>query len=94
MSRAQSLSSKIYASPTYREGYGAGSKAAHLRRADFNPYQPQDLRYLGWMDAFYDAWSARRVEISRASEHRDIFRRNSTAEAVVPSTGHDAHMEH
>jgi hypothetical protein len=80
----QTRSVRIYATPAYCEGYGAGCKAAHLRRADINPYPLQDLRHLGWMDAFYDSWSARRVEISRAAEHRDIFHAGAIAESAVP----------
>jgi hypothetical protein len=73
MSQAKSFSARIYASPEYCEGYRAGSQAAHLQRPDESPYQIQDLRHLGWIDAFYDVWSARRVEINRAWEHRETF---------------------
>jgi hypothetical protein len=48
---------------------------------------PQDLRHLGWMDAFYDAWSARRVEISRASEQREIGETKALNETVSPPAG-------
>lgn len=87
MSKTQRLSARLYASPSYREGYGAGCAAARLLRANVNPYPPQDLRHLGWMDAFYDAWSARRVEISRASDHREIFRHRTVTDAVAPWAG-------
>jgi hypothetical protein len=39
------------------------------------------------MDAFYDAWSARRVEISRASKHREIFETKAINDTVEPSVG-------
>ena len=87
MSQAKSFSARIYATPAYLEGYSAGCKAAHLRRPDDNPYLPQDLRHRGWLDAFYDAWSARRVEISRASEHREIFETKVINDTVAPATG-------
>jgi hypothetical protein len=87
MTRTKSFSARIYATPGYREGYSAGCKAAHLRRPDDNPYLLEDLRHLGWMDAFYDAWSARRVEISRASERREVFEPKAINNTVAPSTG-------
>jgi hypothetical protein len=87
MSQAKSFSARIYATPGYREGYSAGCQAARLRRSDANPYLLQDLRHLGWMDAFYDAWSARRVEISRASKHREIFETKAINDTVEPSVG-------
>jgi hypothetical protein len=89
----QSSSTGVYASPAYRQGYAAGVKAAHLRRPDTNPYLLQDLRHLGWMDAFYDAWSARRVEISRASERRDVPRIDALAESMAPSAGQNIHRD-
>jgi hypothetical protein len=87
MPKNQRLSARLYASPSYREGYGAGCAAARLLRANDNPYPPQDLQHLGWMDAFYDAWSARRVEISRASEHREMFPVGAAMDATEPWAG-------
>jgi hypothetical protein len=87
MSQAKSFSERIYATPGYREGYSAGCKAAHLRRPDSNPYLPQDLHYLGWIDAFYDAWSVRRLEISRAAEHREDAESKTFGDPVAHSAG-------
>jgi hypothetical protein len=87
MPQNQPLSARLFASPSYRDGYGAGCKAAHLRHPDTNPYLPQDLRHLGWTDAFYDAWSARRVEISRAADQREIFPINTATDGVAPCQG-------
>jgi len=52
MSQAKSFSARIYASPEYREGYRTGCQAAHLQRPKESPYLLQDLRHLGWIDAF------------------------------------------
>jgi hypothetical protein len=85
MSQAKSFSARIYASPEYREGYRTGCQAAHLQRPEESPYLLQDLRHLGWIDAFYDAWSARRVEINRAWVHREALEPKATNDAVAPS---------
>ena len=86
---SQSFSNGVYASPAYREGYAAGVKAAHLLRPNSNPYPFQDLRHLGWTDAYYDAWSARRVEVNRASELRDISLAVSSTAPLAPSSGQE-----
>jgi len=87
MSQAKSFSARIYASPEYRAGYRAGCQAAHLQRPEASPYLLQDLRHLGWIDAIYDAWSARRVEINRAWDHREQLETRAVDDAVAPSAG-------
>lgn len=87
MPRAKSFSARIYATPEYREGYVAGCKAVHLQRPVASPYLIQDLRHLGWIDAIFDAWSARRVEISRAADCREIFEARALTDAESPPAG-------
>ena len=83
MPRTQILPARIYSTPEYRKGYEAGGKAARTQRPRENPYLPQDLRHLGWADACYDNWSARRVEFDRASVCRGEFHSNTAANAFV-----------
>jgi len=67
MSRSETIPALIYATAEYREGYRSGLNAARRHRPETSPFLPQDPRHLGWADAVYDAWSARRMELSRAA---------------------------
>jgi hypothetical protein len=62
---------RIYATVEYREGYRAGAHAARMHRPETSPFLSYDPRHIGWADALYDAWSARRTELSRAA-NRDV----------------------
>jgi len=61
------ISECIYATAEYREGYYFGTKAARMHRLEAVPFPSKDPRHAGWSDALYDAWSARRLELSRAA---------------------------
>jgi hypothetical protein len=83
MPRTQTLPARIYSTPEYRKGYEAGCKAARAQGPQENPYLPQDLRHLGWADACYDNWSARRVEFDRVSVSREEFHPKTIANAFA-----------
>ena len=67
MPRSRTIPARIYSTAEYREGYWAGARAARVHRPDSSPFLSHDPRDLGWSDALYDAWSARRVELRRAA---------------------------
>jgi len=79
----QPLPARLYATPEYRRGYAIGSRAARAGLAEENPFLPQDLRHVGWADAWYDHWSARRVEIERVVGRRVDFRPRTIANALA-----------
>ncbi|HUJ43142.1 MAG TPA: hypothetical protein VLW52_06000 [Opitutaceae bacterium] len=79
----RTLPARLYAAPEYRAGYAAGCRAARARQADENPYLLQDLRHVGWADACYDQWSARRVEFERAAGRRAESHSQAPASAVA-----------
>jgi hypothetical protein len=71
---SRTFPARLYATPEYRAGYAAGCRAARGGQPAENPFLPQDLRHVGWTDASYDNWSARRVEIERVAGGRAEFR--------------------
>jgi hypothetical protein len=83
MPRPPTFPARLYAAPEYREGYAAGCRAARARRPAENPYLPQDLRHVGWADAGYDNWSARRVEYERVAGRRAEFHPQTVANAFA-----------
>jgi len=83
MFRIRSLPARFYATPEYREGYGAGALAAESGEPPENPYLPYDLHHLGWGDACYDDWSARRRGVRRGLVWRQALRPAAGAHAFI-----------
>jgi hypothetical protein len=79
----QTPPARIYSTREYRKGYEAGCKAVHVHGSQENPYLPQDPRHLGWADARYDNWSARRIGFDRVSVCRIDFHPKTVANAFA-----------
>jgi hypothetical protein len=77
------ISECIYATAEYREGYYFGTKAARMHRLEAVPFPSKDPRHAGWSDALYDAWSARRLELSRAANRTADCRPGAVSHQLV-----------
>ena len=83
MPPSRTFQARLYATPEYRAGYAAGCRAARAGPPAENPFLPQDLRHVGWTDASYDNWSARRVEFDRVSVCCEEFHPKTVANAFA-----------